>query len=139
MCVLDNIIIEARQQRACVSVRLAAKDDIAHAEHIENGRKLNIAIAEESDLRNQVLSDRVTRTVVLGLGCPCEKFDEIRRIYCVVSADVPQPCHACQIGWQAAIANHTSRVCSRGLLQGWDRRIIQGRVALRLSLLREPN
>src|SRR5438445_1264608 len=141
MCVLDNIIIEARKQRPCVGVRLAAKDDIAHAQHIENGRKPNIAIGEESYLRNEVLSERVTRTVFPGLGCPREKFDETRRIYSVVSADVPQPRHACQIGWQTAIANHTSRCRSRsrGLLQGGDSRIIQGRVAIRLSLLCEPN
>ena len=139
MCVLDNIIIEARKQRARVGVRLAAKDDIAHAEHIENGRKPNIAIDEESCLGNEALSERVTRTVFPGLGCAREKFDETRRICSVVSTDVPQPRHACQIGWQTAIANHTSRFCSRGLLQGGDTRIVQGRVALRLSLLREPN
>src|SRR5439155_18230501 len=113
MCVLDNIIIEARKQRARVGVRLAAKDDVAHAEHIENGRKLNIAIAEESCLGNEVLSERVTRTAFSGLGRAREKFYETRRIRSVVSADVPQPRHACQIGWQTAIANHTSRVCSR--------------------------
>src|SRR5437588_11897119 len=119
MCVLDNIIIKARKQRVRVGVRLVAKDDIAHAEHIENGRKLNIAIGEESDLRNEVLSDRVTQTLVSpGLGCPREKFDEIRRIYSVVSAKVSQPLHAPQFGWQTAIANHTSRFCYCDLSHG---------------------
>lgn len=92
MCVLDNVIIEARKQRAHVGGRLAAKDDIAHAEHIENSRKPNIATGKESDLGKEVLSERITRTIVeLGLGCSREKFDETRRVRSVVSADVPQP------------------------------------------------
>src|SRR5438046_10597230 len=116
MCVLVNIIIEARKQRARVGVRLAAKDDIAHAEHIENGRKPNIAIDEESCLGNEALSERVTRTVLRGLGYAREKFDETRRICRVVSTDVPQPRRARQLACQTAIANHPSRLYSRDVV-----------------------